>query len=335
MTQTAGSTDTFDSAALKESLDSVIWDLFPMDTYFVSNVDKVNVGNTQHQWVFDQLAAAAANKQLEGDAFTAATLVTATRVSNYTQISNKSILLTGTHQATDAVGGNPMGRAVLKAMKELKRDMEFTCLGTQGSSAGATATARATGGVLAWIWGQTAAVPGNQVIAKAAGTNANTTTTTPSYASSVVTGAVVGTTGTVAMTIADITEGLQLAWTDGGEVDTILASAAQKNVLDGLASGATRMIDLGKLDKLPITNSANVIVTSYGTCKVVLSRYLRRDSAIGFDLPMWALGQLRAPKVVDMAKREDGDAKLMVAEYTVIARNPNSSTSWFGMYPGA
>lgn len=30
MVQTAGSTETYDSAALKESLDSVIWDLFPM-----------------------------------------------------------------------------------------------------------------------------------------------------------------------------------------------------------------------------------------------------------------------------------------------------------------
>jgi hypothetical protein len=331
MTQTAGSTDTYDSAALKESLDSVIWDLFPADTYFISNVDKVNVSNTQHQWVFDKLATAAQNRQLEGDAFTAGTLVTATRVSNYTQISNKSILLTGTHQATDSVGGNAMGRAVLKAMKELKRDMEFVCLGKQSSAAGATGTARSTGGVLAWIWGQGATIPGNSVLAKAAGTNANTTGTTPSYTSSAVAGVTDGTTGTVAMTIADITEGLQLAWEDGGEVDTILASAQQKNVLDGLSSGATRMIDLGKLDKLPITNSANVIVTSYGTCKVILSRYLAKDCAIGFDLPMWALGQLRAPKVVDMAKREDGDAKLLVAEYTVIARNPNASCAWKGM----
>ena len=30
MTQTAGTTDTFDSAALKESLDPMIWDLFPI-----------------------------------------------------------------------------------------------------------------------------------------------------------------------------------------------------------------------------------------------------------------------------------------------------------------
>lgn len=330
MTQTAGSTETYDSAVLKESLDSVIWDLFPMDTYFISNVDKVDVGQTQHQWVFDTLAAAAANKNVEGDAFTAVTLVTATRVSNYTQISNKSILITGTYQATNVVGQNPMGRAVLKAMKELKRDMEFTCLGGQGSSAGPTA-GRATGGVLAWIWGQGAAIPGNTVLAAAAGTGANTTGTTPSYASAVVAGVTDGTTGTVAMTIADITSAMQLAWTDGGEPDIIIASAAQKNYIDTFTSLATRQISLSAEAKLPISQSANVIVTSYGTAKVILSRYLNRSDALVMDMPMWALGQLRAPQVKDMAAREDGTAKLLIAEYTVVARNPNASAALKGM----
>ncbi len=67
MTQVAGTTDTFDVASLKESLDSVIWDLFPMDTYFQNNIDKVDIKSTTHQWVFDSLAAAANNKQLHAD----------------------------------------------------------------------------------------------------------------------------------------------------------------------------------------------------------------------------------------------------------------------------
>jgi hypothetical protein len=330
MTTVAGSTETYDSAALKESLDSVIWDLFPMDTYFISNADKVNVGQTQHQWVFDTLAAAAVNKQLEGDVFTPGTLVTATRVSNYTQISNKSIVITGTYQATNVVGQNPKGRAVLKAMKELKRDMEFTCLGKQASSAG-PAVGRATGGVLAWIWGQGADIPGNKVLAKAAGTGANTTGTTPSYASAAVAGQTDGTTGTVAMTIGDVTEALQLAWTDGGEPDICIASSAQKNYIDGFTSLATRMVDIGRTEALPISQSANVIVTSYGTVKVILSRYLSRNAALFMDMPMWALGQLRAPKVEDMAKTGDGDSMLLVSEYTVIARNPNSSAATAAM----
>ena len=41
MTQVAGTTESYDSAALKESLDSVIWDLFPMDTWCVTNLDKI------------------------------------------------------------------------------------------------------------------------------------------------------------------------------------------------------------------------------------------------------------------------------------------------------
>ena len=87
MTVVAGTTETYDSAALKESLDPVIWDLFPMDTYFSSNVDKEKVTNTQHQWLYDSLTAASNNKQIEGDDVTYATLATAARVSNYTQIA--------------------------------------------------------------------------------------------------------------------------------------------------------------------------------------------------------------------------------------------------------
>jgi hypothetical protein len=37
------------------------------------------------------------------------------------------------------------------------------------------------------------------------------------------------------------------------------------------------------------------------------------------------MGQLRAPKVKDMAKDGDATKKLIVGEYTLIARNPNSS----------
>src|SRR5690348_10908459 len=175
MTQVAGTTDSFDSAALRESLDPVIWDLFPMDTYFQNNIDKVNVKQPQHQWVFDVLAAAANNKQVQGDDASYTTAVTAQRVSNYTQIARKAILLSDTLIASTTVGENPLGREMMKQMKQYKRDVEFDLLGRQGSSAGATGTAAASGGVLAWIWGQGATVAGNAVIPAG-----DTTGTTPS-----------------------------------------------------------------------------------------------------------------------------------------------------------
>lgn len=322
MSQVSGTTDTFDSAVLKESLDKVIWDLFPMDTYFQANVDKETVGNTQHQWVFDNLAAAANNKQLQGDEASYTTLATATRVSNYTQIARKAVILSDTYiEGVNVVGQNPMGRAIMKSMKELKRDIELDLLGKQGSSAGATATAPASGGVEAWIWGQsTATFNGNTVLPFT-----NSTGTTPGYASAAVAGVTDGTTSASTITLADITTAAELAWADGGEPDVILCSSAQKKYIDALSSLATRTVEIGARDKLPITNSANVIVTSFGTFKVIMSRYVHRTTTLLLDMNYWSMGMLRPTKVKDMAKTGDAEKKLIVAEYTLIARNPNSS----------
>jgi len=325
MTQFAGTTDTFDLASLKESLDPVIWDLFPGDTYFQNTIDKTKVTNTQHQWVFDTLAAAANNKQIEGDEAGASTLVTAIRVSNYTQIARKVIVMSGSAQKVDTVGQAPFGRAIMKAMKEYKRDVEFDLLGRQGSSAGATNTAAASGGACAWVWGASAAIPGNTIYPSVAGTNGNTTGTTPSYASAVVVGQTDGTTAASSVVLADITSAAEMAWADGGEPDVIIASSAQKKYIDALTSLATRTVDIGKADMLSIQNSANVIVTSFGTFKVVMSRYLNTATTLLLQMDMWAMGQLRAPKVEDLAKTGDADKKLIVGEYTLIARNPFSS----------
>ena len=325
MTQFAGTTDTFDLSTLKESLDPVVWNLFPMDTYFTSNIDKVNVTNTQHQWVFDTLNAAANNKQIEGDDVTASTQGTTTRVSNYTQISRKVVVMSRTAQDASNVGGNPLGREMMKKMKEYKRDVEFDALGRQGSSAGATNTAAASAGACAWIWGTGATIPGNTVYPSTGGTGGNTTGTTPSYASSVCAGQVDGTTSTSSVVLADITSAAELAWTDGGEPDAIIASSAQKKYIDQLSSLATRTADIGRSDMLSIQGSANLIVTSFGTFKVVLSRYLNRTTTLIVQMDKWALGQLSAPKVVDLAKTGDADKKMIVGEYTLIARNPHSS----------
>lgn len=327
----AGTTETYDSAALKESLDSVIWDLFPMDTYFSSNVDKEDVTNTQHQWLYDSLAAASNNKQIEGDDATYATLATAVRVSNYTQISRKAVILTDTYtEGVNVVGQNPMGRAIMKSMKEYKRDVESDILGKQGSSAGAGGTARASGGVQAWIFGTGADAPGNTIYPTTAGTGGNTTGTTPSYASAAVAGQTDGTTAASTITLVDITAAAELAWTDGGEPELILCSSGQKKYIDLLSSQATRTADIGATDKLSIQGSANLIVTSFGTFKVVMSRYLARNSTVMLDMSKWAMGQLRAPKVKDMAKTGDASKKLIVGEYTLIARNPNSSAKLQG-----
>lgn len=319
MTQVAGTTDSFDVASLKESLDSVIWDLFPMDTYFQNHIDKVSVSQPQHQWVFDTLAAAANNKQIQGDSFTYATVATASRVSNYTQIARKAITVSDTLIASSTVGGNAMGREVMKKMKEYKRDVEFDLLGRQGSSAGATNTAAASGGVLAWIWGQGAAVAGNTIAAT------SSAGTTPSYASAAVAGQTDGTTAASSVTYTDVENAAELAWLDGGEPDTILCSSGQKKVVDAFTSRATRTADISKTEQLSVQGSVNILVTSFGTFKVVLSRYIPRNCMVLLQMDKWAMGQLRPTKVLEPAQTADAKNKVIIGEYTLIARNPNSS----------
>ncbi len=322
MTQSANTTDTYDSAALKESLDSVIWDLFPMDTYFQNNIDKVDVKNPQHQWLFDSLAAAANNKQIQGDLVAYATLATAFRVSNYTQIARKAVILTDTLLALETVGGNSMGRAIMKSMKEYKRDVEFDLLGRQGSSAGATNLAAASGGVLAWIFGAaqaTVGLNGNTVAAT------STAGTTPGYTSAAVAGQTDGTTAASSITYTDIENAAELAWLDGGEPDTIICSNGQKKAVDAFTSRATRTADIDAADKLSVQGAVSIIVTSFGTFKVVMSRYIPRNCLVILQMDKWAMGQLRAPTVKEMAKDGDATKKLIVGEYTLIARNPNSS----------
>lgn len=279
----------------------------------------MEVGQPQHQWVFDNLAAAANNKQIQGDTFAYLTAVTANRVSNYTQIARKAITISETLQASNTIGGNATGREVMKKMKEYKRDVEFDLLGRQGSSAGATNTAAASGGVLAWIWGAGAAIPGNTVQAT------SSAGTTPSYASAAVIGQTDGTTAASSITYTDVENAAELAWIDGGEPDVILVSNGQKKVVDAFTSRATRTADISATDKLTIQGSVNILVTSFGTFKVVMSRYIPRNCLVLLQMDKWAMGQLRPTKVIEPAQTADAKNKVIIGEYTLIARNPNSS----------
>src|SRR6185437_15688244 len=75
-----------------------------------------------------------------------------TRLGNYTQISGKTIEISGTSQAVVAAGGsNKMGYQLAKKAKELKRDMEGILTNNVAKAAGSSSTARKSAGLPAWI----------------------------------------------------------------------------------------------------------------------------------------------------------------------------------------
>ena len=66
----SGTQTTLDVGAaggIRESLEDVIFDLFPMDTYLLTNLESTTAENTFHEWMTDALAGATVNRQVEGD----------------------------------------------------------------------------------------------------------------------------------------------------------------------------------------------------------------------------------------------------------------------------
>ena len=320
----AGTSTRFNAVGAREDLEDTIWDLFPEDTYLLTNLDKVTATNTFHEWQTDSLAGSTVNRQLEGDDASYSTLAATVRMGNYCQISRKTFVVSGTLEAAKLAGRkSEIARAGMKLMKELKRDMEQALVGNQASSAGGIGTARSSGGMESWIPGVTsdAGTSGNAVRA----TTSADAATTIGFGSGVVTAPTDGST-TGALTVAALNSALQGAWEDGGDPRVILAGAKQKSAIDAFTSIATRFVDIDRKSQAVIHGAANVYVSDFGTHTVVLHRYIRTSVVLNIDPEYWAVAFYRRPFMETLAKTGDAEKRMMLAEYCLVARNPNASS---------
>ncbi len=319
MAQVSGTTQTFDSAGLREDLEDVIWDLFPNDTWALSNLDKVDATAVFHEWQLDSLDAATVNRQTEGNDAAYLTVAAPTRIGNYCQISSKWFLISGTLEAVKKAGRkSEVARQAMKKMRELKRDMEKVLVGNQGSSAGSDAVPRSCAGMEACIASTDNSGNGLKATTTAGGCTAAFAAnvfTTPTDSGS--------TTGALSLTIFN--QALQEAWTDGGDPRIVLAGVTQKTAIDGFTSIATRMVDIERKQQAVIHNAANVYVSDYGIHTVLLHRYMRTSVVLCLDPDYWATAFLRRPKMEELAKTGDGEKRQIITEFTLVARNPNSS----------
>jgi hypothetical protein len=327
MAQVAGTTDSYDLAdGIREDLEDVIWDLFPMDTWALTNLDKVDATATRHQWQLDSLAGATANAVLEGDDASFATIVAPSRYDNDLQISRKAFLVSGTMEAVKLAGRkSEIARQAMKQMRELKRDIEQAILGNQGACAGTNTVTRQSAGMESWL--ASTDHGGNGI--RATTTNAGSTI---GYSSGTVTAPTDGGSfGGLAQTSLDTA--LRHAWEDGGDPRIILANSTHKATIDAFTSRATNFVDVDKAGQVPILTSANVYVSDYGRHVIVLSRYIRTNPSVVLcvDPEYWATAWLRRPFMEALAKTGDGEKRMILAEWALVARNPNASAKVFGL----
>lgn len=337
MTVLTGTTQVFgvtSAGGVREDLEDVIWDLFPEDTWAVSNFDKIDATATTHEWLAQQLAAAGTNIGVEGDDATFTSLTSPARFGNYLQILSKTFLVSDTLEAVKKAGrGSEVARGAMVKMRELKRDMEYTITRNTLASAGAAGTGRSMGGIENWIGGylNNAVVGTTTTASTAVVATTSTVATTPSAASGIPTTALTDSTVATTWTAAILSLALQGAWSNGGNPSIILSTAKNKATIDGFTSIATRFVDVDAATQSPIIGAANVYVSDFGRHTVVLHRYMRDQNVLCLDPNYWAIAFLRRPMARELARTGDGTKYQIITEATLVARNPQASAKVVGL----
>lgn len=322
MTILSNTTTSYDVRGNREDLSDIIYRISPTKTPFLSAIPKVKATSTYHEWQTQDLASVTANAQLEGDPASALAVNKTWRLGNYTQISTKSVIVTGTQQAVKTAGrSNELSYQLSLRSAELKRDMEAALISAANGVSGAvsngtavggnTTTARSLRGLEGWLatnldMGSGGAAP----VYQSSGAASNPGTA-PTDAGS-----------TRAFTESQVKNVLQLAYAQGGEPGMIMVGPIQKQTFSTFTGGATRM---DKAEDKSVTAAVDVYIGDFGTLQIVPNRFQRSRVAFILETEKWALATLRPFETNDIAKQGDADQKQIVVEYTLEARNEKSS----------
>jgi hypothetical protein len=308
---------TYEAIGNREDLSDVIYRIDPTDTPFMNGVEREKASAVNHEWQTQALASAdSTNAQLEGDdANTTATTATV-RLGDICQISTKVARVTGTQRAVDHAGRDDelAYQEMLKGL-ELKRDMEtILCGSNQAKVTGNDTTARKTASVLSWIK-----------------TNTSKGTAGGAADPSTADGAGTRTDGTQrAFTEANLKTVLQNIWTSGGKPDVIMTGAFNKQVFSTFTGRATQIEPTGPKK---IIATVDAYESDFGVLKITPNRFQRSRDCLVLWMEMWAIAYLNGRRMISipLAKTGDSDRRMMLSEYTLVARNEKGSGGVFDL----
>jgi hypothetical protein len=311
MAQPTNAFDTYDAIGIREDLQDVIYSISPTETPFMSSAAREQVKNTLHEWQTDSLAAAStANAVIEGDEATLDASSATTRLGNYTQIMDKTVVITGTQEAVDKAGrASELAYQIAKKSKELKRDIESTLLANQARVAGNASTARKFGSIGSWIKTNDD-LAGDGASPTGDGTDARTDGTQR------------------AMTEDMLKSVIKNVWNAGGNPSIVMVGPFNKQKISGFTGGSTRF-DASE-DKTLYT-SIDVYSSDFGDLEVVPNRFSRDRDALVLDMDYWSVGFLRDFTMHELSKTGDSEKRQLLVELSLISRNEGASGGVFDL----
>jgi hypothetical protein len=299
---------TYAAVGLREDLSDIIYNISPTDTPFMSSVGKTKATAVYHEWQTDSLAAAAANAAVEGADASTATLSPTTRVGNRTQISQKTVGVTGTLQAVDKAGRkSELAYQLSKASSEIKRDMEFTFLNnTVQSNGSAGSTARVLGGLQTWLSSNGDFGSGGS--AGSSGTTARTNGTNRTFTEDIL-----------KTVIKEVFE-------SGGSPKILMVTPAHKQTVSAFAGIAAQRYMAPSDAPTTIIGAADIYLSDFGSVSVVPNRFMLSGNAANevafvLDPEYAAVAYLRPFQTIELAKNGDSDRTQLLVEYTLEVKN--------------
>ena len=307
------------SAAIgqKESLADIIYRIDPSETPAFSNLKKSTSSAVFVEWQTQDLAAAATNNHVnEGaDASTAAATPTV-RLGNYHQISVKSFATSGTLDAVDTAGREREHnyQKVLKAI-ELRRDIEKSITDTNVARSGSDP--RKSASLMTWITnGSVGAGSG----AFATGNGTDTVTDGDDRA----------------LTLALIEDGMQDAWTQGGNPSMMLSSATNRaNFSDLSASGnlVSNDVNMTAAKEVAYVGSTSVFLTDFGTVEATPSRFMSNDKMFLIDPAFAEICTMNGRNFaeIELAKNGDAERSQIICEWALKPLAPKAHAGIFDL----
>lgn len=309
----AATFQTFTAIGNREDLSDVIYNIAPVETPFLSNISKMKASATYNEWQTDTLAAAASNSAIQGDDAANITVTPTVRLGNYTQILTKTFGVSGTQDAVMKAGRkDELAYQMMKASKELKRDLEFALVRNQGNTAGAAASAALMASVESWIFTNRTDV----------GTGGSPTT--PGFISGRVAAPTDNSTA-VTLTKANLDAIIQEVWTQGGDPKVVMCGAAIKTEISGFTGIATIYREVKGMNQATIIGGADLYISNFGEHTIVPNRFMRTNVCLVLDLDYWGVAYLRPFTQHPLAKTGDAERRQMLVECTLVSKNEKAS----------
>ncbi len=256
------------------------------------------------------------NAAVEGDNPTNIALTPTVRLGNYTQISTKTIQISGTSQSVVAAGGsNKMGYQLLKKSKELKRDIEGILTNNAAKVAGSSTTARVLAGWPAWC-------ATNEVFDATSGADpsegAPFNGTQPRTYSSAQT----------AVSETRVKTVLQKVYSNSGESpEYALMSPTNKQNFSAFTGPGTRFIEV---EDSTLLTKVDMYESDFGEVKLIPDIFLSTSKNVQFVNPNYVrVAYLRPFQTIPLAKTGDSDQKMLLVEYTLEMGNEKAQGSMY------